>query len=226
MPRPPRLHVPGGCYHVTLRGNHRQAIFRVDADREDLSELLGQALRRFEARAHAYCWMTNHIHLLTQVGDVPLRRIIHSVASRYARRFQRSVPTTGHLFECRYHACLLRSDEHLLEAVRYIHRNPVEAGIVADPQAYQWSSHRAYLGGSGPPWLTTSFVLGVLNADGDTPLRAYRAFMASVSGTDWSGSASTPAASGGLTRRHELPAAATSRAERRCATPACRTGEQ
>jgi putative transposase len=207
VPRPPRLHVPGGCYHVTLRGNHRQTIFRADADREDLSELLGEALQRFEARAHAYCWMTNHIHLLTQVADVPLGRIIHNVASRYAHRFQRSVPTTGHLFECRYHASLLHSDEHLLGAVRYIHRNPVEAGILADPQAYQWSSHRAYLDGSGPSWLTTRFVLGVLNADEEAALRAYHAFMTSVSGTDWSGSASTPAASGGLTRRHEPPAA-------------------
>src|SRR5262245_27591642 len=109
--------------------------------------------------------MTNHIHLLTQVGDVPLGALIQNLGSRYARGFQRSVPTTGHLFERRYHASLLRSDEHLLDAVRYIHRNPVEAGIVADPQDYLWSSHSAYLHGRGPCWLTTRFVLDAFARD-------------------------------------------------------------
>lgn len=203
MPRRPRLHVPGGCYHVTMRGNHRQAIFRTDADRDDFSALLGDALRRFDAQAHAYCWMTNHVHLLTQIGEVPLGPLIQSLASRYARGFQRSVPTTGHLFERRYHATVLDSNEYLLDAVRYIHRNPVESGIVADPQAYRWSSHTAYLGGGGPPWLTTRFVLAAFDADEVTALRAYREFMTSVSGADWNPGSPHPSQGGGISRLRE-----------------------
>jgi REP-associated tyrosine transposase len=180
MPRSPRIHQPGGYYHVTLRGNHRHAIFRDDADRRTFGELLAEALLRFGARAHAYCWMTNHVHLVAQVGEAPLGRVVQSVASRYARRFQKAIPTTGHLFERRYRASLIAKDSYLLEAVRYVHMNPVAAGIVVDAARYAWSSHAAYLGGRGPRWLTTSAVLGMLGDDQVSALRAYRALMAAT----------------------------------------------
>ncbi|HEU4601450.1 MAG TPA: transposase, partial [Steroidobacteraceae bacterium] len=80
MPRAPRLHVPGALYHVTLRGNHRQNIFFCPADRQLMSELFAEVTERFGARLHAYCYMTNHIHVLIQVSDAPLGRIILRVA--------------------------------------------------------------------------------------------------------------------------------------------------
>jgi putative transposase len=164
MGRRPRVHAPGAYYHVTLRGNQRQAIFRDDNDRALLDEIIVESLRRFEARAHAYCWMTNHIHLLVQVGDEPLSRVMHRVASCYAHAFQRSLATSGHLFERRHHAVLIGTDAHLVAAVVYIHLNPVWAGMVSDPARYRWSSHAAYATGA-TSWVTTGAVLATLHDD-------------------------------------------------------------
>ena len=88
MARPLRLHVPDGFYHVTLRGNHRQAIFFCDDDRNLLDRIVAESLDSLAAKLHAYCWMTNHVHLLVQVGQEPLRKLIHRVASKYARVVQ------------------------------------------------------------------------------------------------------------------------------------------
>jgi REP element-mobilizing transposase RayT len=178
MPRHPRLHVPGGLYHAILRGNHRQLIFHGDVDYLAFEDLLGAALDRYDARLHAYCWMPNHVHLAVQVGEPPLGRLMHLVASRYARRKQREVPTTGHLFERRYRAKLVASDQYLLALVRYIHLNPVRAGLTADAAAYRWSSHRAYLGTAATGRLQIREGLARFAGNGSTPLAAYEAFMA------------------------------------------------
>lgn len=177
MPRPPRVHVPGGLYHVILRGNHQQAIFDLPADYHLFEDLLSRALRRYDARVHAYCWMTNHVHLAAQVGDARLGRLIQIVASAYARRKQRRVPTTGHLFERRYRASLVDTDAYWLTLVRYIHRNPVEAGIVADCADYPWSSHGSYLGRACPVWLTTAPTLAMFGDSTVEAAAAYHRFM-------------------------------------------------
>ena len=173
MPRPPRLHVPGGVYHVILRGNHRQAVFIEPSDRAMLDDLVAETLERFDARAHAYCWMTNHMHLALQVADAPLGPIVRRIAGVYARRIQRRLPTTGHLFERRYRSVLVDADAHLLRLVRYIHLNPLRAGLVVDPADYPWSGHRAYLGLASVPWLTTEFTLRLLGTNRNRARRAY-----------------------------------------------------
>jgi REP element-mobilizing transposase RayT len=178
MPRPPRLHVPGGVYHVILRGNHRQPIFTVPADRVMLDALVAETLERFDARAHAYCWMSNHLHLALQVADTPLGPIVRRIAGVYARRVQRRLPTTGHLFERRYRSVLVDADAHLLRLVRYIHLNPLRAGLVTDPAEYPWSGHRAYLGLAAVPWLTTDFTLRLLGSNRARARRAYSRLMA------------------------------------------------
>jgi putative transposase len=121
MPRSLRLHAPGAFYPVTLRGNHRQNIFFCDGHRQTLSQLIAEVIDRFGARLHAYCYMTNHIHALIQVGETPLGRIMLRIAGRYARTIQSALHTTGHLFEKRYHPVLVDADEYLLELLRYIH---------------------------------------------------------------------------------------------------------
>lgn len=178
MPRAPRLHVAGGLYHVVLRGNHQQAIFDREADYHTFELILGRALRRYDARVHAYCWMTNHVHLAAQVGGVPLGRLMQAVASSYARRKQQRIPTTGHLFERRYRAILVDNDAYWLTLVRYIHRNPVEAGMAADAEDYRWSSHRGYLGRACPAWLTTAPTLAMFGCNAADAVAAYRRFVA------------------------------------------------
>jgi REP element-mobilizing transposase RayT len=173
MPRRPRVHAAGAFYHVTLRGNHRQAIFRHHGDRAVLNSLVAEQLEEAGASLHAYCWMTNHLHLLVQVSNVPLGRPMQGIGARYARWYQSALPTTGHLFERRYHALLVDKDSYLLELVRYIHLNPVRAALVKDPIEHPWSSHAVYLGERDEPWVRTGFVLGMLAPD---PARARSAY--------------------------------------------------
>ena len=177
MPRPPRLHVEGGFYHVILRGNHREPIFFGAADRDRFAELVGEVIERFRMRVHAYCWMTNHVHLLMQVSEVPLGQAMQRIASRYARTLQHDRATTGHLFERRHRAILIDADSYLLELIRYIHLNPVRGRVVADPADYHWSGHRAYLGLYSHPWLTTSFGLSLLDREASTAREAYSRFV-------------------------------------------------
>ncbi len=113
----------------------------------------------------AYCWMTNHVHLVVQVDSQPLDRLMQPVGSRYARYLQRAQGTTGHLFERRYHAVLVTSEQQLLHVVRYVHFNPVRAGLVATPGDYPWSSHGQYLGQKDRSWVYPERVLGTLARD-------------------------------------------------------------
>jgi len=177
MPRARRVHVPGGHYHVILRGNHRQPIFGQPGDRDRWEGIVAEALLDHGATLHAYCWMTNHVHMLVQVQSVPLGQVVHRMASRYARWFQRQLATTGHLFERRYLAILVPTDPYLLTLMRYIHWNPVRASIVAAAEDYPWSSHRQYLGLREQPWLATDRILGTFSDDRGRARQAYRDFM-------------------------------------------------
>jgi hypothetical protein len=104
--------------------------------------------------------MTNHIHLAIQVGDIPLSRGMQNLSFRYTRWINWREKKTGHLFQGRYKAVLVDGDLYLLELIRYIHLNPVRAGMVEAPEEYPWSGHRAYLGKELLPWLTTDWMLG------------------------------------------------------------------
>lgn len=176
MSRRRRLHVPEGYYHVTLRGNHRQSIFRDAADRSVLDAIVRGASERAGARVVAYCWMTNHIHMVVKVNEQPLGRLMQPIGSGYARYLQRQVGTTGHLFERRYHSVLVTGEHQLLQLVRYVHFNPVRAGLVAEPGAYPWSSHNHYLGARVAPWVHPQLVLGALDSDPGEARKAFARF--------------------------------------------------
>jgi putative transposase len=178
MPRSPRIHLAGGFYHVTLRGNHQQPLFHARRDRTLLNIIVARALAKFGARLHAYCWMTNHLHLLIQVGDEVLGRPMRQIAAEYARAAQIKLETTGHFFERRYHARLVDTDSYLLEVIRYIHLNPVEARVTVDPDAYSWSSHHNYRGRRTDPWVTTDFALKMFAATRARAVEAYERFIA------------------------------------------------
>jgi REP element-mobilizing transposase RayT len=187
MPRRPRIHAPGALYHVTLRGNHRQQIFFCDDDRTLLNRIVADSLERCDARLHAYCWMGNHIHLLMQVSHLPLGRVVLRIASAYARRVQARLETSGHLFERRYNAVLVDADRYLVSLLRYIHLNPVRAGLVTQTDDYRWSSHHNYSGLRHETWVTTEFALGMLGASRKAAIERYRQLVRTAS-TDGSGS--------------------------------------
>jgi REP element-mobilizing transposase RayT len=185
MARRLRIHVPGGVYHVTLRGNHQQPIFFHLADRSLLDLIVARALVRFEARLHAYCWMTNHLHLVIQAGVDPISRPMHNIAAEFARAMQLKLETTGHFFERRYHAALVDTDSYMLELLRYVHRNPVCAGLAPTPSGYRWSSHHHYVGGRTDPWVTTDFALAMFSPDRIKAVAAYRAFIETRQEDPW-----------------------------------------
>jgi len=160
MARRPRVHLPGGVYHVMLRGNGGQEIFFTEEDYAYLYGLLEEGTERFGYRIHAFCCMPNHLHLAVQVGEEPLAKPMQNLAFRYTRRINREHERVGHLFQGRYKAVLVDHDSYLLELVRYLHLNPVRAHLVDVAEAYPWSSHRAYLGQARLAWLTTDWVLG------------------------------------------------------------------
>ena len=159
MARKPRIHYPGAFYHVILRGNGGQDIFYSKADRSRFYLLLQEGIERYGHRIHAFCLMSNHLHLVVQVGDIPLSKILQNISFRYTRYINKRKKRIGHLFQGRYKAILIDADSYLLELVRYIHNNPLRADMATQPDQYQWSSHRAYLGRQEIAWLTTDFVL-------------------------------------------------------------------
>lgn len=177
MARKPRIHYPGAVFHVILRGNAGDPIFYDDRDRYRLYLMLQHAVEKFGCRIHAFCLMTNHIHLVMQAGEIPLSRIMQNVSLRYTKWVNYSQQRTGHVFQGRYKALLIDADSYLLELVRYVHLNPVRAGMTEAIDDYPWSGHRAYLGKETLPWLTTEWVLSTLSPDMGKARKAYWAFV-------------------------------------------------
>lgn len=174
----PRLHYPGALYHVILRGNAREKIFFANIDRNRFYLFLQEGVERYRFRIHAFCLMSNHIHLALQVADIPLSRIMQSLVGRYTRWVNWRKSRVGHLFQGRYKAVMIDADEYLTELVRYIHLNPVRAEMVDDPGEYPWSSHNAYCGKETVPWLTTEFVLGCMSQTESEARRKFCEFVA------------------------------------------------
>ncbi len=177
MARKPRLHVPGGIYHVILRGNAGQDIFFARQDRSKFLLLTQEGVERYDCRIHAFCLMTNHVHLVIQVGHYPLAKIIQNLSFRYTRFINKRKKRMGHLFQGRYKAFLVDADTYLLELVRYIHNNPLRAKMAKDADTYPWTSHRVYSGAEELPWLTTELVLGQFSGEHASARKFYREFV-------------------------------------------------
>jgi putative transposase len=140
MPRPPRVLIAGGIYHVTSRGNRRQAIFQDDYDRRRFLALRDRIVRRYGWRQHAFCLMTNHFHLLVETPQPNLSRAMQRLNSEYAGYFNDRFGLVGHLFQQRFASRVIETDEYFAEAMRYIAFNPVRAGLCSHPSEWPWSN--------------------------------------------------------------------------------------
>jgi len=165
MARKPRIHIPGGLYHVMLRGNGGQDIFFSPEDRYRMFFLIQEGVERFSHRVLAFCLMDNHIHLAIQVSDISLPKLMQNLSFRYTRWINSNHQRMGHLFQGRYKALLVDKDNYMLELIRYIHLNPVRAGLVVTPEDYEWSGHRAYMGKEHLPWLSCDAALSQFGHD-------------------------------------------------------------
>jgi len=178
MARPLRLEFPGALYHVTSRGDGREAIFLDDSDRADLLSTLGSVVGRFNWRLHAYCLMGNHYHLLVETPEPNLARGMRQLNGVYTQRFNRGHGRVGHVFQGRYKAILVDRDAYLLELARYIVHNPVRARIHRKPERYAWSSYRASVGIKPvPEWLTVEWILAQFAQTRRVAMRCYAEFV-------------------------------------------------
>jgi len=146
MPRHPRIHAPGLLYHLMARGNNGQAVFVAPADYEAFLQVLQTTRERYPFSLSAYVLLPNHFHLLLEVRETPTGRLMQAVLTGQARRVNRVHQRRGQVFQGRYTAILCERDSYLVELVRYLHLNPVRAGLVQRPQDWPWSGQREYLG--------------------------------------------------------------------------------
>jgi len=178
MSRPLRVEFPGAFYHVTSRGDRREAIYENDDDCEAFLGVLGEVVDGFGWHCHAYCQMTNHYHLFVETPDANLSKGMRQLNGVYTQACNRRHGRSGHLFQGRYKAILVDSDAYLLELSRYIVLNPVRAGMVRDPGDWRWSSYRATAGlEPAPPWLTTDTVLAAFSRRKGQARERYRQFV-------------------------------------------------
>ena len=178
MARPLRIQYPDAWYHVMNRGRSRVQIYHEPEDYFTFVELLREASAMWKVRIAAYCLMSNHYHLLVQTPGANLSRFMRHLNGIYTQYFNRSYKSDGPLFRGRYKSIVVESDSYLLELVRYIHRNPLQAGFVKRLEDYRWSSHRMYISrGSEVNWLHKEFVLSMLEADKQKRRQAYIDFM-------------------------------------------------
>ena len=146
MPRLPRIWFPGALYHVVARGDNREPLFFVEQDYRHYLKLLAAGKPRYGCQYYAYALMTNHVHLMIRTGLThPLSKLMQSVNTAYTFYMHKRYRRVGHIFQGRYHSVLVDTDSYALELSRYIHLNPVRAGMVSSPEHHPWSSYRAYL---------------------------------------------------------------------------------
>jgi REP-associated tyrosine transposase len=150
MPRPPRIEVPGGIFHVTARGNDRADIYRTDGDRKLFTRLLLATASQAKWSIHAYCLMTNHFHLVMETPQPNLARGMQRLNGRYGQLFNERHERSGHLFQGRYWSTLLDEDDRLAETCRYVLLNPVRAGLCEFAHDWPWSGGALLLHGSFP----------------------------------------------------------------------------
>lgn len=177
MSRRSRLHVPGGVYYIAQRSSSHQSIFSEPSDYADFERLLAVLLTRCRAKVHAFCWEQSMIHMAVQISDVPVGRLMQRLTSQFSRHVHQKKGQAGHLFQHRYHSVLIDPDAYLLKLIRYLHLIPVRAELVRDPADYTLSSHRAYLGLTTIPWLTTQVAMRKLGHRGESARFAYGQLM-------------------------------------------------
>jgi REP element-mobilizing transposase RayT len=190
MSRPLRIEVSGAYYHVTSRGDRREAIYEDDEDRKSFLEIFRDVVEAFEWRCHAYCLMSNHYHLFVETAHGNLSKGMRQLNGVYTQWSNRRHRRSGHLFQGRYKGILVDTDGYLLELSRYIVLNPVRAGMVNDPADWIWSSYRATAGlERSPPWLTTEAILSGFGYRKGEARKAYQCFVHGGIGGEsiWSG---------------------------------------
>jgi len=153
MARALRILFAGAYYHVLNRGQGKRTVFYDNADYQLFKQIVGEACQTSGVRVVAYCLMNNHYHLLVQTPHANLSTYMRQVNGVYTQRFNKRYREDGSLFKGRYKAVVVQEGSYLLRLIKYIHENPLRAGIVSDARDYAYSSHKAYVTGQETEWL-------------------------------------------------------------------------
>jgi putative transposase len=179
MSRPLRIEYEGAWYHVMNRGRQSEPIFRTPDDYLMFIDILRESAELWDIRISAYCLMANHYHLLIQTPRGNLSRSMRHINGIYTQRFNRVHGLDGPLFRGRYKSLIVEGDSYLLQLVRYIHKNPLTAGVADNLNDYPWSSHKAYVSvRDKSDWLHRDFILSLFGSENSKGLTAYKNFMA------------------------------------------------
>lgn len=175
MPRRARIKGEFSTYHVIQRGNERKNIFQGDDDKSRFLETLDRMKIKYNFLIYAYCLMDNHVHLIINDNGNDISQIIKSINISYAYYFNRIYKRCGHLFQDRFKSERIDDDVYLMEVSRYIHNNPVKAGMVKEPLDYKWSSYGVYTGSQKDirRLVDKSRILGYISENHEIAVRNY-----------------------------------------------------
>ena len=181
MPRQSRIDAPGALHHIICRGIERKRIFLDDVDRDKFLVRLGDVLLKTSTRCFAWALIPNHFHLLLCTGTLPIASVMERVLTGYAGDFNRRHERHGHLFQNRYKSILCQRELYLLELTRYIHLNPLRAGMVSsidELESFPYTGHSGLLSGNAMAWQNTVEVLAGFSQIAALARQAYQDFLA------------------------------------------------
>lgn len=178
MARPRREWIEGGLYHLFSRGSNRQAIFLTDADYGDFHDVFEESVQRSDLEVFAWAYMPNHWHAVVRSPAAGLSSFMQRVNHRHALRFDRRWSRRAHLFENRFGAVLQETEDQFLWTLRYVVRNPVEAGLCSEPQDARWTSFAPTAGRApAPSYLRVEEILAHFGSPTYPALQRYIEFV-------------------------------------------------
>ena len=180
MPRTARLDAPGVLHHVMIRGIERRKIFRNDKDREDFIERLETLCPATEISCYAWTFMSNHAHFLFRTGTTPLSRLMRRLLTGYVIGFNHRHKRRGQLFQNRYKSIICQEDFYLKELVRYIHLNPIRAGIINrldELKSYDYCGHSSLMGKKKRKWQDNDYVLSYFGKRESQARKGYESYV-------------------------------------------------
>jgi len=180
MPRKARIDASGAIHHIIARGIDRNTIFQDDFDRNNFIDRLAAILNETKTVCYAWALIPNHFHLLLRTGLTPVATVMRRLLTGYAMSYNRRRQRHGHLFQNRYKSILCQEDIYLLELVRYIHLNPLRAGIVDDLKAldrFYFAGHSVIMGKRKNTWQDVNGVLCLFDTKVSAARRRYRFYV-------------------------------------------------
>jgi len=180
MPRKGRIDAPGALHHVIVRGIERRKIFRSDYDRKNFLNRLGELIPETQTDCFAWAMLPNHAHLLLRTGLIPVSVLMSRLLTGYAVWFNKKYRRHGQLFQNRYKSILCQEDPYLKELVRYIHLNPLRAGLVEDMKKldkHPWCGHSVVMNKTKQPWQNVDYVYGLFSDQKRLARKRYRVFV-------------------------------------------------